>query len=77
MADEKESLQRNDAIFIYAQLKHLSTTENQNKIKNYKTLKELGQKTKVVRGKYPLRENTLHHPRKLYSVKTVQLNITI
>ena len=33
MADEKKSLPRNDAIFRYAALKHLSMTENQKKIK--------------------------------------------
>ena len=38
MVDEKKSLPRNDAIFIYAALKHQSTNENQNKIKIYKTL---------------------------------------
>ena len=48
MADEKKSLPRNDAIFIYAALKHLSTIEYQNKIKIYKTLQELGQKTNEV-----------------------------
>ena len=38
MADEKKSFPRNDAIFIDAELKHQWTTENQNKIKIYKTL---------------------------------------
>ena len=38
MADKKKSLPRNDAIFIYAALKHQSTNENQNKMKIYKTL---------------------------------------
>ena len=38
MADEKKSLTRNDVIFLYAASKHLSTTENQNKIKIYRTL---------------------------------------
>ena len=37
MADEKKSLPRNEAVFIAA-LKHQTTTENQNKIKIYKTL---------------------------------------
>ena len=52
MAGEKKKLSRNDAIFLYAALKHLSTTENQNKIQIYK-----------VRENTPcpgLRENTLH-----------------
>ena len=62
MADEKKSLSRNDAIFIYAAIKHLSTTGNQNKIKIYKTLYELGQRTNEVRKNTPLHENTLHHP---------------
>ena len=49
----KKSLLRNDTIFIYAALKHQSTTENQNKIKIYKTPQELGQKTNEVRENTP------------------------
>ena len=50
MANEKKSLPRNDTFFRYAalSLKHLSTTENQKKIKIYKTLQEPGQKTHKV-----------------------------
>ena len=53
MADEKKSLPRNDAIFIYAALKHLSTIKFQNKIKIYRTLQELGQKTNEVLENIP------------------------
>ena len=53
MGDEKKSLPRNGAIFMYAALKHQSTTENQYKIKIYKTLEELGQKTNEVRENTP------------------------
>ena len=63
MADEKKSLPRNKAIFIYTALKHQSTTENQNKIKIYKTLQELGQKTNEVCENTPcakIPSTTLH-----------------
>ena len=62
MADEKKSLQRDDAIFIYAALIHQSTNENQNNF--FFSQNPLRTRAKNIQGarKYPLRENTLHHP---------------
>ena len=56
MADEKSFDAKRHNFYtdrVYAALKHQSTTENQNQIKIYKTLQELGQKTNEVRENTP------------------------
>ena len=64
MADEKKSLLRNDAIFIYAALKHqVNDRKSKQECQNKNLQNPLGTnvRAKNKRGarKYTLRENTL------------------